>query len=367
MPTAPLVNTTAAVTTAATFIFAQNIALIAPSAIATTVFPAAAPAAASCGTATQCTLLVDSTKAVSAVFDLAGPHTLLLTKVSNGGGRGSVTSSDGTIDCSPGCGQIQHVYQTPVQVTLSASASQGSTFSGFTGACGTLVPVCVLTMDHDQDVSATFTGPNFEVRVTKTGAAPSAGTVVSRDGKINCGGTCSASYAPGSTLALAASVVQGYQFTLWGGDAASCKNQPTCTLTVDGPKNVLAQFDPIILLVKPPAVATAGGLRWTSDLSAAGATARVLVNGDQLVVASSGRSEYVLRPGPRDNRVEARLVEAGGAGSWRFELESGATEPGSLRVLQGDVALVTDDSIVFRLSGRPGEAVAFTFRTRGTE
>lgn len=59
--------------------------------------------------------------------------------------------------------------------------------------------------------------------------------------------------------------------------------------------------------------------------------------------------------------IEARLVEGRGeTGTWRFELRG--VVAGSLQPLAGDVALLTADSVVFRLSGQAGEHVAFRFR-----
>jgi len=63
--------------------------------------------------------------------------------------------------------------------------------------------------------------------------------------------------------------------------------------------------------------------------------------------------------------VDAQLIEAGGEpGTWRFEVEDGAVEPGSLRVSSGEVALVTPTSVAFRLKGQRGEKIAFTYRPR---
>jgi len=57
------------------------------------------------------------------------------------------------------------------------------------------------------------------------------------------------------------------------------------------------------------------------------------------------------------------LQKALGPGTWRFELQDKQfLEPGSLSVLEGEPVLVLPDAIVFRLAGRPGEVVAFTFR-----
>ncbi len=55
-------------------------------------------------------------------------------------------------------------------------------------------------------------------------------------------------------------------------------------------------------------------------------------------------------------------MEARSGGTWRFAL--GAI-PGlradSLRVVAGDVLQAAADAVVFRLQGRPGERVVFSF------
>jgi hypothetical protein len=64
-----------------------------------------------------------------------------------------------------------------------------------------------------------------------------------------------------------------------------------------------------------------------------------------------------------ENRVEAQLVQAAGAGQWRFELRGDALQAGSLRVVAGEVLQVSSDAIVFRMSGKPGERIVFTFKS----
>jgi len=110
------------------------------------------------------------------------------------------------------------------------------------------------------------------------------------------------------------------------------------------------------------------GLRWTSQLDLPGATLQLMVNDDQLVLVGAGRVTTVIGTRPGANRIEARVLKAGSAGTWRFELEDkGAIEPGSLHVLSGEVLLVTSDSVVFRLRGRPEERLAIAFmRSRDT-
>ena len=49
--------------------------------------------------------------------------------------------------------------------------------------------------------------------------------------------------------------------------------------------------------------------------------------------------------------------------SLRFRLSTLGAVPGSLRVVAGDVAQVGPDEIAFRLQGRAGERIVFTFQT----
>ncbi len=100
-----------------------------------------------------------------------------------------------------------------------------------------------------------------------------------------------------------------------------------------------------------------------SQLDVPQARGQIVVNGTSVVYASSGRSMAVAQGVKGDNRIEAQLVQGGGAGTWRFDLAAtGTFEPGSLRVIAGEVVVVTADAVVFRLSGKPGERVVFAFR-----
>jgi hypothetical protein len=63
------------------------------------------------------------------------------------------------------------------------------------------------------------------------------------------------------------------------------------------------------------------------------------------------------------NRVEAVLL-AGSAkpGLWRFDLlTTSAVAAGSIRVISGDPVQISSTSVTFRLQGRAGERVVFTF------
>jgi hypothetical protein len=104
---------------------------------------------------------------------------------------------------------------------------------------------------------------------------------------------------------------------------------------------------------------------WVSQLDVPGGRCQIVLNGSEALFPAAGRVPLLARPRSGDNRVEAQLVQAEGrAGLWRFELPAGSTVAGSLRVIAGQVALVTGDAVVFRLNGQPGERVVFTFRNR---
>jgi len=109
---------------------------------------------------------------------------------------------------------------------------------------------------------------------------------------------------------------------------------------------------------------TAGRIVWASQLDVPEATGQVVINGAAAVFAGPGRSTSLATGRVGENRVEAQLVQgAGKPGTWRFDLPTTGVMPGSVRVLAGDVALLSGESVVFRLSGRPGERVVFSFRT----
>jgi hypothetical protein len=93
---------------------------------------------------------MDQDRAVTATFDLIAAPTLTVTKA--GSGSGTVTSSPAGIDCGATCSSS---FPSGSMVTLTATADAGSTFTGWAGDCsGT--GSCVVTMDQDRAVTATF-------------------------------------------------------------------------------------------------------------------------------------------------------------------------------------------------------------------
>jgi hypothetical protein len=98
-------------------------------------------------------------------------------------------------------------------------------------------------MNMTRNVGATF-APGFSVTVNKTGN----GTITSSPSAIQCGATCTAGFATGSTITLTATPDTGQTFMGWGG---ACSGKGTCLLTASGSKTVSAQFVSTYSLIAP--------------------------------------------------------------------------------------------------------------------
>jgi hypothetical protein len=108
------------------------------------------------------------------------------------------------------------------------------------------------------------------------------------------------------------------------------------------------------------------GAAWASDLSVAGGRLQLVVNGGTPAFPGRGAATGITRLVAGENRVEAVLVETGGkAGLWRVEFTPAeAVVGGSLRVISGEAVQLGAASATFRLSGREGERIVFTFVKR---
>ena len=99
--------------------------------------------------------------------------------------------------------------------------------------------------------------------------------------------------------------------------------------------------------------------QWTSQLDAPGATGNVTVDGAAIAGVGRASAMIAVGEGPGEVRVQGVLATGSGPGSWRFERHAGGGRPVRVKVLEGQVSLVTPDAVVFRVRGKPGERVAF--------
>jgi chitodextrinase len=86
--------------------------------------------------------------------------------------------------------------------------------------------------------TASATPPRFTLSVSRAGAG--AGSVTSSPPGIACGGTCSASFPGGATVALTATAASGSAFAGWSG---ACSGTGTCTVVLGSDTVVAAAFD----------------------------------------------------------------------------------------------------------------------------
>jgi uncharacterized repeat protein (TIGR02543 family) len=224
-------------------------------------------------------------------FTVAGSGTTNYMLNVSTSGSGSVTSNPAGINCpTTNCSTSFAINEI---VTLSASASSGYTFNGWTGACTNSSGTCAVTMSADRTVGASFasTTPNtYQLSLTVTGS----GSVSSTPAGINCPGTCTASFNENTSITLAANPGSGQVLTGWGG---ACSGTGACTVAMDAAKSVTATFasgtQNYALSVTKAGMGTGtvtsspAGISCGSGCSTASAN---FASGTQLTLAASGAS-----------------------------------------------------------------------------
>jgi hypothetical protein len=180
---------------------------------------------------------------------------VILTITETGNGAGTVTSSPAGINCGATC---SFNFASGTTVVLTATASDGSTFTGWgAGPCeGT--GTCTFTITTATTVVANFAQStnNFTLSVNETGTGT--GTVTSSPAGINCPTTCSASFTSGQVVTLTATAANGSTFAGWSG-VAGCPGTGTCTVTLNAAVTVTATFNsssPVIITVAPGSPST---------------------------------------------------------------------------------------------------------------
>lgn len=170
----------------------------------------------------SCQLVLANNQSVSATFTTASVRVTVVIA-----GSGTVTSTPSGINCPGACTAS---FAPGTGVSLSAAPSPGYSFSGFSGPCTNTI--CQLTLASNQSVSATFAPMTAQLAVSISGN----GTVISTPAGINCPGSCTASFAGGTSVTLAAAPGPGYKFT---GFSGACSG-PSCQLTLSNGQSASA-------------------------------------------------------------------------------------------------------------------------------
>jgi Divergent InlB B-repeat domain len=212
-------------------------------------------------------------------------------------GQGTVTSTDGQINCTNGSGGCSAVYAQGTSVILRASAASGWTFAGWSGPCTGGNP-CNLVMNSNLGPTATFTQPSYTLTVNSVGL----GTVTSTDGKINCvGGTgaCSAAYTGGTSVTMNATPASGWAFSGWSG---ICSGGNPCSIVMN------SNFGP---------TATFSRLNYTLAVNEVG---QGTVSSTDAVISCTNGSGSCSAPYPSGSAVSLNATAASG---WTFGAWSG--------------------------------------------
>jgi hypothetical protein len=152
----------------------------------------------------------------------------------DGTGGGTVTSNPAGIVCGETCAAD---FALGGSVTLTAAASVGSTFTGWTGCDTANGNECTVSVNGARAVTATFTLQLLTLTVAKDGTGT--GTVTSTPAAIDCGGTCASAFGYGTVVSLAAAGTGGSTFTGWSG---ACTGTGACEVTMTEARSVTATF-----------------------------------------------------------------------------------------------------------------------------
>jgi hypothetical protein len=166
-----------------------------------------------------------------------------ITVTVSGPGRVTGTGDGGSFDCSTSCSAM---IREKTLLVLTAVPNDGAQFTGWGGSCVQYGSdtTCQLSITGPKDVTAGFgtppppPPPRFGLAVRKAGTGTG---YVAGAGGIDCGPTCTATFAPGTKVALLAVADDGSAFVGWSG--AGCGGTDQCLVTLAADTQVTATFD----------------------------------------------------------------------------------------------------------------------------
>ena len=153
-------------------------------------------------------------------------------------GNGTVTASDGNINCGADC--IER-YAKGATVTLTATPGTGGHLNTWRGACTGTAPTCVVNVSDYTRVAVDFSTRTLNIHFDGPAGI---GSIVSAPAGIDCDrGICSAEFSPGTQVTLTATPTNYGTFIGWVGDCIGGDiHDPTCVVSLDRARNVTGIF-----------------------------------------------------------------------------------------------------------------------------
>ena len=145
------------------------------------------------------------------------------------------------IDCGGGATTCGRLANPDTVLTLTATPDPGASLLRWTGACSAAgsSSTCDVNALGTKEVSAVF---GYPVEVERQGTG--GGAVSSTPARIDCGATCTASFAVGSTVTLTAEADSASVFTGWGGGCTG--TGAVCSFPLSSPTDVVATFESVV-------------------------------------------------------------------------------------------------------------------------
>ncbi len=302
-----------------------------------------------CSGTGSCVVTMNSAETVTATFALS---TFPLTVTPAGTGSGTVTSVPTGINCPGTC---SFNFSNGQVVTLTAAPATGSTFAGWTGACGG-TGTCQLTMNAAQNVTATFnTTTNLTLTVALNGTAFgsvswSSSNFLCKDTTGVVTGTCSSSFPSGTVIPLAETPGSGSVFGGWSGGSCS-GTANTCNVTLTANTTVTATFNngtgTFALSVSPAAVSGGTGNGTGTVTSTPAGINCTLSNGQ--VATGSGACTFNFASGAIVN-LTATAATGSTFANWTGGGCFGTTEPCANTMASLVAVTVTFNAVNFALT-----------------
>ncbi|MGI9102744.1 MAG: beta strand repeat-containing protein [Terriglobales bacterium] len=217
---------------------------------------------ANCAGTGACSITITNAN-VSVGASFALPSFPLTASVTGSGSVSSTSNPSQTqqiTSCTSTTGTCSATYTQNTSVTLTATAGSGFVFSGWSGGSCVGTGTCTVNMTAATTVSATFL-QLFTLSNTVASTGGGTGTVTSSPTGITCSsGTCTAPFASGTGVSLAAAPATGSVLSSWGG---GCSGSAACGVTMSSNQSVTATFGP----APPPQYTVTAALSGTGSVA----------------------------------------------------------------------------------------------------